>query len=180
MNLEKLKYPIGIFKKPEHITREHIAGWIDAIGTFPERLEKEVLFLDKDQLNLRYRPQGWTIKQVVHHCADSHMNSYIRFKLAMTEDIPAIRPYFEDRWATLPDACDANIQDSLTLIKGLHARWVIFLNELTDMDLERLFVHPEHNQQFSLKENIGIYAWHGNHHLAHIRQAKKFAGHFPD
>ncbi len=178
MDLDALRYPIGEFNKPLSVTPADIEKWIGEIESFPENLSTLTRPLERQQLNWIYRPGGWCIKQVIHHCADSHMNSYIRFKLALTEDIPLIRPYFEDRWAMLADSLDDNITVSLDLLKSLHRRWVILLRSLSADDFQREFEHPEHGQRFSLAVNTGIYAWHGRHHLAHIRQAIRYKGRF--
>jgi len=175
-DLKKLKFPIGEFTSPSSIETSTIEAWIGSVATFPNRVEALTQNLNTEQRNWKYRPEGWTIKQVVHHCADSHMNSLIRFKLALTEDSPIIRPYWENRWAELPDSLDDNLQASLLLLKGLHQKWVLLLNQLSSQDLEREFVHPEHGKRFSLKENIGVYAWHCEHHLAHIEQAIRAMG----
>lgn len=167
----RLSYPIGKFVKPPTITKEHLQEWIEHIAQFPTDIESLTSELDAKQLNWVYRPNGWSIKQLVHHCADSHINSLCRFKLALTEDDPTIRPYYEDRWAELADALIDDISDDLTLLRSLHAKWTILLRSLNKADLERTFVHPENAHQITLKENIGIYAWHCNHHLAHIRLA---------
>lgn len=177
-NLYQLKYPIGEFIKPEAITPTHISSWIQTLETFPETIETLTKNLNVTQLHWPYRPNGWNIKQVVHHCADSHMNSLIRFKLALTEDTPIIRPYHEDRWAKLIDNNDNNLQDSLCLIKGLHAKLVKLLRSITTEEFSRAFIHPEHGCSFRLDETIGIYAWHSNHHLAHIKQALHYKGTF--
>ncbi len=178
MEIEKLKYPIGKFINPKIISEQTIKKWIDEIERFPHSIENLTKNLNAEQLNWRYRPDGWTIKQVVHHCADSHMNSIIRFKLALTEDSPEIRPYYEDRWAELPDSLEEYLSDSLVLLNGLHKKWVTLLRSLSKNDLNKEFIHPEHGTRFTLKENIGIYAWHSNHHLAHIKQALKYQGAF--
>jgi hypothetical protein len=178
MNINELRYPIGQFKKPDNITKEIIQEWISDIQSFPERISNEVENLTDDQLNWQYRPNGWNIRQVVHHCADSHINSITRFKLALTEDKPEIRPYFEDRWAQLPDTNAAPVSSSLALLKGLHERWGYLLGNLSEEQLNRTYIHPEHNKEFTVKETIGLYAWHSNHHLAHIKQAKRFKGQF--
>ena len=172
MNEDKLKYPIGEFEKPAVITDEIISGWIDTIERFPQKITDEIENLNSDELKFTYRPKGWTIQQIVHHCADSHMNSFIRFKLALTEENPTIKPYFEDRWAEHPDYLDCSVILSLIIINGLHARWVILLKNLSSQDLNKTFYHPETKQKISLRENIGIYAWHCNHHLEHIKLAK--------
>ncbi|BDS09754.1 putative metal-dependent hydrolase [Aureispira anguillae] len=176
--LEQLKFPIGEFVRPSTITPTIISQWIEDIRDFPHRLEEILVGLTTTQINWKYRPNGWTIKQVVHHCADSHINSIIRFKLALTEDTPTIRPYWEDRWAELSDSLEDDLSDSLLLIKGLHSKWSKLLTRLSNTELERSFVHPEHGKHFSLKENIGIYAWHCRHHLAHIQQAIHSNGSF--
>jgi len=168
MTLEDLKYPIGKYEKPDQITEQQLKLYIADIQDFPAKLETAVGLLTDEQLNTPYRPQGWTIRQVVHHCADSHMNSLIRFKLALTEDKPVIKPYFEDRWAELTDSQNYPIEPSLVLLKSLHARWTHLLVGLNESQFERKFIHPEHGKEFSLKENTGIYAWHGKHHLAQI------------
>ncbi|MFA0963534.1 YfiT family bacillithiol transferase [Roseivirga sp. BDSF3-8] len=171
-----LSYPVGKFNAPARITPDQLEGWINEIASFPGELAALTKDLGHPQVNWRYRPGGWTIKQVVHHCADSHMNSLMRFKLALTEDTPAIRPYLEDRWAELPDSLGDDLSHSLMILSGLHARWALLLRSLTSDQLGRRFVHPEHNREFTLRETIGTYAWHGRHHLAHIKQALKAAG----
>jgi len=171
--LIKLKFPIGKFVKPQLISNEIIQKWIEDIEFFPARIKKEVIGLNEAQLDTQYRPNGWTIRQVVHHCADSHMNSLTRFKLSLTEDKPVIKPYFEERWAELVDSKTMDITPSLKMLDGIHARWSILLKNLATEDLKRTFVHPEHGKEFRVDENIGVYAWHCNHHLAHITQLKK-------
>ena len=172
-NIDKLRYPVGKFQQPEQIDQSQISQWIDILEAFPERLEDEVGHISDTELERRYRPGGWTIRQVVHHCADSHMNSWIRFKLALTEETPTIKPYFEDRWAELPDTKDFPIASSLQVLTGLHARWVYLLRSLSDGDWDKEFKHPETGRLISLKTNLGIYAWHCEHHLAHVRNAKE-------
>lgn len=170
--IEKLKYPIGKFQKPESITKSHVEKWIKVIAEFPDELNREVKDLTAQELEKQYRPDGWTIKQVVHHCADSHMNSFIRFKLALTEKVPTIKPYVENLWAELPDSKNYPVKDSLKILEGLHARWSNLLKNLSDDDLEKEFIHPETNEKISLISNVGFYAWHCKHHLAHIINAK--------
>ena len=172
MNLEALKFPVGKFVKPESITKEIIDSAISDIENFPNLVKAEIENLDEKDLNLRYRPKGWTISQVIHHCADSHINSYVRFKLALTEDLPTIKPYEESLWAELPDSKLPPLV-SLKLLEALHERWVFILKSLSDDDLNKEFIHPEQSEKISLKENILIYSWHCQHHLAHIRQAKE-------
>ncbi len=172
MNLEQLKYPAGKFVKPESITKEIIDSAISEIENFPSLVKFEIQNLEEKDLQLRYRPEGWTITQVVHHCADSHINSYMRFKLALTENVPTIKPYEESLWAELPDN---NLSPfvSLKLLDALHEKWVYILKSLSEEDLNKEFIHPEQSEKISLKENILIYRWHCRHHLAHIRQAKE-------
>jgi hypothetical protein len=173
-NLENLKYPIGKFIKPESISESQILEWIDTIESLPVVLSKLTKDLSVEQLNWPYRPEGWNIKQVVHHLADSHMNSMIRFKWTLTEDTPTIKAYHEDRWAKLKDDNDNNLSHTQSLLKGLHAKLGILLRSLTKEDLKREFIHPEHVRHISLEETIGIYAWHSKHHVAHIEQALKY------
>jgi uncharacterized damage-inducible protein DinB len=131
--------------------------------------------LSDEQLNTPYRPEGWTVRQVVHHVPESHMNSYVRFKLALTEEEPTIKPYFEDRWAQLDDANQAPVGLSLDLLDALHGRWVWFLRSLKDADFQRTFRHPELGT-VSLDRNIALYAWHGRHHVAHITSLRERMG----
>lgn len=173
IDIEKLKYPIGHFQKPENISKEHIEEWLNTIQDFPNKLNKEVKNLTETELQKQYKPNGWTIKQIVNHCADSHMNSFIRFKLTLTEETPTIKPYLENLWAELPESKNYPINDSIKILVGLHARWTNLLKNLTEKDLEKQFFHPETKEKISLKTNIGIYAWHCEHHLAHIKIAKQ-------
>lgn len=170
-DLNALRYPIGIYKKPEQASEELIQSWIDTIEVFPKEVQKLAGNLNDETLSKTYRPGGWTVRQLVHHCADSHMNAFIRFKLSMTEDIPTIKPYYEDRWAELPDTTSASVSDSLNLLDGLHSRWTILLRSMSMDDLNRELFHPEHNKRFSLWGMLGMYAWHCSHHLAHIKIA---------
>ena len=172
MNLEALKFPVGKFVKPKNITKDIIESAISEIENFPNLVKAEIENLEENDLKLKYRPEGWTITQVVHHCADSHINSYVRFKLALTENLPTIKPYEESLWAELPDSKLSPFV-SLNLLEALHERWVFILKSLSDEDLNKEFIHPEQSEKISLKENILIYSWHCQHHLAHIRQAKE-------
>ncbi|WP_348813084.1 YfiT family bacillithiol transferase [Flavobacterium maritimum] len=171
--LEKLRYPIGKFKTPEKYSSSYLTDKIAEIASFPERLKAEVLHLSEEQLDTPYRPEGWTIRQVIHHCADSHLNCFIRIKWALTEDNPTIKFYHEDRWAELFDNLTMPIQPTLSFLEGLHFRLAYLMSSLSEADLNKSFIHPEHNTAFQLKEIIGMYAWHGNHHLAHITELKK-------
>jgi hypothetical protein len=176
-DLYKLRFPIGEFEKPEEITQQYLDEWIASIEALPESIISVTNTLSEIELNYKYRPDGWTIKQVVHHCADSHINSIIRFKLALTEDTPTIRPYFEDRFAELNDYSET-IDTSVSILNGVHKKLGILLKNLNQEDLKREFVHPEHGKHFSVEETIGVYAWHSNHHLAHIKQALNYKGKF--
>ena len=176
--LEKLKFPIGQFKGPKSPNKELLDEWISAIELFPSRLEKLTHGKSSEELNWKYRPSGWSIKQVIHHCADSHMNSIIRFKLALTEACPNIRPYHEDRWANLFDGQLDDISISLDLLSALHKKWVILLRSLDDAELKLEYQHPEHGTKFNLAETIGIYAWHCNHHFAHVENGFNSSGEF--
>lgn len=171
--LEKLKHPIGQHEKPALITQELMQSFIQKIAAFPENLKKAVIHLSDEQLDTPYRPDGWTIRQVVHHCADSHMNALCRFKLALTEDNPVIKPYHEEIWAELADSKTLEIAPSLILLEGLHQRWVKLLSSLSAAELQRSFIHPSHGNKVFLDENTSIYAWHGEHHLAQITELKK-------
>lgn len=175
--LYKLRFPIGEFKAPEHITQQHLNDWITSIETLPHRIETITKNLSDKELNYKYRPDGWTIRQVVHHCADSHINSIVRFKLAITEDTPTIRPYFEDRFAELIDYSEP-LDAPISILKGVHNKLGILLNNFSKSDLKREFIHPEHGKHFSIEETIGVYAWHSNHHFAHIEQALHYKGKF--
>jgi len=170
------QFPIGEMPSIKAPTQAQLDEWIKNIEQFPTLLKKVTNGLTVEQLNWKYRPNGWMIKQVVHHCADSHMNSYIRFKLALTEETPNIKPYFEDKWAELFDSLDDNISDSIELITVLHKKWTKLLKGLTKEDLKKEFAHPEHGTLFNLAENIGIYSWHSLHHLEHIKEAIKAKG----
>ena len=166
--MEHLKYPIGQVKIPKNISKKNIKNWISDIEEFPTKLETLVQNLSKNQLNTPYREGGWTVRQTIHHCGDSHINSYIRFKWTLTEEQPTIKAYYEGRWAELFDTKDAPIALSLQFIKALHVKWVYLLKGLTEKDLNKTFIHPESGNPVSLKQNIAIYAWHCNHHYAHI------------
>jgi DinB family protein len=169
--LEQLKFPIGHCIMPHEISSHHLQAWKVTIREFPSQLKRKTENLSTTELNWRYRPEGWTVKQVIHHLADSHMNAIIRIKLSLTEDAPAIRPYEEALWAELPDGLNNDIQSSLKIIEGVHERWYQLLESLTEKDWNRMYFHPQHQKLFSVKEGLAIYDWHCKHHLAHIEQA---------
>ena len=170
IDLEKFKYPIGKFVKPKRITLESLGRWIDEIEYLPLRIREVVEGLSKQQLDAPYRPGGWTIRQVIHHLPDSHMNAYIRFRLTLTEEKPTIKAYREDKWAEISDAKNGIIDVSLILLEALHIRWAMLMRSLNMEDLHKSFIHPETGDEIRLDECIGLYAWHGKHHLAHIEQ----------
>jgi hypothetical protein len=176
--LEELKYPAGKFKKPETYTLQDIQDRIKIIHDLPAALSKEVTGLDEETLNYLHRPDGWTIRQVVHHLADSHMNAFIRTKLALTESNPTIKPYVESEWAKLIDGDEAPIDWSLKILEGVHNRWAILLPTIKGADLERTVMHPEYNRQMTISYLIFLYSWHCGHHIAHIKNAKKFKNKF--
>ena len=172
MDLEKLKYPIGRYQVDDKIDKAAIDKFIKEIELLPERLADAVRGLNLQQLKTPYRQEGWTVQQVVHHIADSHLNAYIRFKLALTESKPIVKPYDEKLWAELPDAKLVDINVSLSFIDSLHKRWVILLKQLKTKDFDKEFLHPESGMK-NLKETLCLYAWHSNHHLAHITTLKQ-------
>ena len=161
------RYPIGKFQAPAAITREAIAEWIGEIAATPAHFREAVRGLDDSQLDTPYRPGGWTVRQVIHHVPDSHINSYVRFRLALTEEQPTIKPYDEAKWAELPDARTGAVGPSLDLLDAVHLRWVALLRSLSAADLVRTYNHPESGIA-RLDATIGSYAWHGRHHAAHI------------
>ena len=173
--MEDLRYPIGQYTHTGPISDEEIAGWIADIEALPAQLRAAVEGLTAAQLDTPYRPGGWTVRQVVHHIGDSHMNCLVRFKWTLTEDIPTIKPYDEVRWAELPDYQAVPIETSLVFIAHLHARWITLLRALSRVELARTFVHPDSGES-SLAWNLGNYAWHGRHHVAHITNLRARKG----
>jgi hypothetical protein len=174
--MENSQYPIGRYARPASIDSKTLDGYIATIEQFPQKLKHACAHLNDEQLDTPYRTQGWTIRQVVHHCADSHMNAYIRFKLALTEETPVIKPYKQANWAELPESKTLPIQPSLTIIQGLHERWAIMLRSLDQKQWALGYVHPEQGREIKLDEAAGSYAWHGEHHLAHITGLKQRQG----
>ncbi len=170
-----LRYPIGKFSSQPYTSKLH-QDWLNDIRYLPQLLEHAILNLDEPQLQTPYREGGWTLHQVVHHVADSHMNALIRFKLALTENNPVIKPYDEAAWARLADV-SLPVNISLTLLHALHARWTACIGELDRETLEtRTVFHPEHKKEFSLWDLLGMYAWHGRHHVAHITSLRERMG----
>lgn len=174
--LEDRRYPVGRFVVPSTRSAGDRPVWLDEIAAMPGRLRAAVNGLTETQLETPYRDGGWTVRQVVHHLADSHVNSYTRFRLACTEENPTIRPYDEASWAELADAAAAPLELSLTLLEGLHARWVLLMRSFGEEDWARTFRHPEHDRTFTLHGMLAMYAWHCRHHLAHIQQLRAREG----
>jgi hypothetical protein len=170
-DLERLRYPVGRFERvPAPLDRATRDAHVKTIADLPAKLRARVAGLSEMQLDTPYRPGGWTIRQVVHHVPDSHINAYVRMKLALTEDAPAIRTYEEQLWAELPEAKTGPVDMSLALLESLHRRWVAFLGHVTDAQFVRPFVHPQWGAM-RVDEAVALYAWHSRHHLAHVEQA---------
>ncbi len=166
-DLDALRYPTGRLARVERSSRDDRRRWRDAIAATPAALRAAVDGLSDEQLETPYRPGGWTVRQLVHHLGDSHMNAFVRFKLGLTEDRPTIKPYDEAAWAELADGSHADIETSLVLLEALHTRWVRLLDGMTDDDFDRGLVHPEIGS-ITLDTQLQIYAWHGAHHVAHV------------
>ena len=170
--MQDFRYPIGTYK-PQPFSHEQRDKWLADLRYLPSDLEAAIQNLDEHQLNTRYREGGWTVKQVVHHLADSHINAYVRFKLALTEENPTIKPYDENLWVKLRDAEILPVNVSLTLLHALHLRMVNAIINLTDEQWQRTIYHPEHKQEMTLWYLLGLYAWHGRHHVAHITSLRE-------
>ncbi|MCU0416246.1 MAG: putative metal-dependent hydrolase [Cytophagaceae bacterium] len=169
--MEHLRYPIGRFIAPDVISQDNLLMALESIRTFPEELKHLTESLSDSELAKTYRPEGWTIRQVVHHCADSHSNSFIRVKLALTEESPTIKPYEEALWAALFDGSSLPIEPSLLQLQGIHYKWYHLFNRLSADQWQRTYIHPEHGKSFTLAETALTYAWHGLHHMEHIKLA---------
>lgn len=170
--MSDLRYPIGKFTYKDSPTPEERVQLIQQIEQAPAKLRAAVSGLSQQQLDTPYRPEGWTVRQVAHHVPDSHLNAYVRFKLALTEDEPTIKPYAEDRWAKLADTQATPVEVSLALLESLHDRWVRLLRSLQPDDWKRTFRHPELGV-LSLEKTLSLYAWHGRHHVAHITSLRE-------
>ncbi len=168
IDIEFLRYPVGRFSLSGTVTPEALNDAISTIKGFPANIFSAVGPLTTEQLDTPYRPGGWTIRQLVHHCADSHMNAFIRFKLALTEENPTIKPYDEAAWATLPDAA-LPIESSLTILKAVHFKWGIILDAMRPEDFKKTYFHPEKQRSQNLEEVTLLYGWHSQHHLAHVQ-----------
>jgi uncharacterized damage-inducible protein DinB len=175
-SMDDPRYPIGPFRFDGEADPRRREQWIGEIAAAPGHLRVAVSGLTPQQLDTPYREKGWTVRQVVHHLPDSHLNAYTRIKLALTEDEPTIKPYDEARWAELPDVRVAPIDTSLTLLECLHRRWVLLLRELGPAELGRRFRHPEQGRAVSLDEAIAMYAWHGRHHVAQVTALRSRMG----
>ncbi|MED1749834.1 MULTISPECIES: YfiT family bacillithiol transferase [Bacillus] len=170
--MTSLQYPIGLYEPVETQTKEQLEAWIDQLAAIPQRYEEVTAQLADAQLDTPYRPGGWTVRQLIHHVADSHLNAYLRFKLALTEVTPHIRPYDQEGFASLPDS-KAPISLSLSLISSLHRRWVTLLRGMTEEDFSDAYYHPADQQTVSLYDATGMYVWHSQHHLAHVTELIK-------
>jgi hypothetical protein len=166
------RFPIGKFHYEGTPSEDQRRKFIDEIEHTPGAIRKAIQGLSNEQLDTPYRDGGWNVRQVVHHVPESHMNAYIRFKLALTEDEPTIKPYAEDRWAQLADVKSTPIEISLALLENLHVRWVVLLRSLGEEEWKRTFNHPELGLM-PLEKNLALYAWHGRHHTAHITELRK-------
>ena len=175
MDTPDLRYPVGEFRFPESVSAQELAVFLEQIAETPARMRTAIAGLSDSQLDTPYRSGGWTVRQLAHHVPDSHINSYMRFRLALTEEEPVIKPYEEKRWAELPDARSMPVEPSLMLLESLHARWVPLLRSLSDADWKRTFRHPELGL-VSLEKNAALYAWHGRHHVAHITALRERMG----
>lgn len=170
--MDDLRFPVGKFEHQGSVNDQQKQVFLDEIEQTPSRLRASVGGLSDSQLDTPYRPEGWTLRQVVHHLPDSHLNSYVRFKLALTEDEPIIKTYAEDRWAELSDTKATPIEVSLVLLGSLHDRWVRLLRSLTPEQWKRRFRHPELGPM-TLEKALALYAWHGRHHVAHITELRR-------
>jgi hypothetical protein len=173
--MENLKFPIGPFSFPAPGTAQQRQTWIAEIAEAPAKFRAAAAGLNEDQINTPYRDGGWTVRQVIHHVPDSHMNAHIRFKLALTENEPTIKPYDEAACAELADTRDTPIEISLALLENLHARWVYLLRSMSESDFAKTFRHPELGV-VSLERTLALYAWHGKHHAAHITSLRDRKG----
>jgi hypothetical protein len=169
MSEEELRYPVGRFRSPEgEVSAQQRDEWVEDVATLPTHLRAALAELGANRLDATYRPGGWTVRQVVHHLPDSHANAYIRFKLALTEEQPTIKPYAEDRWADLPDSRVTPVEVSLSLLDALHHRWVDLLRAMQPAEFARTLLHPQQGRVLTLDQMLALYSWHGRHHLAHV------------
>ena len=176
MTTPDFRYPVGRFTRPAALSPGERGAAIDAIAQTPANMRAAIRGLTEKQLDTPYRDDGWTVRQVVHHVPDSHMNAYVRFKLALTEDTPTIKPYNEAKWAELDDGKSKLVEESLSLLELLHTRWVFLLRRLQPSDFSKKINHPEWDAPMSLDTLLAMYAWHGRHHVAHITELRKRKG----
>jgi len=162
------QYPVGKFSPPESTSEADRLRWIASIASAPAKFRAAALALTSQQLDTPYREGGWTARQVIHHVPESHMNAYIRFKLALTEIDPVIKPYDEAAWAKLPDVAPAPVEASLVLLEALHERWVVLMNSMSAGDWQKRYIHPEFGAARTLEYTLALYAWHGDHHAGHL------------
>jgi uncharacterized damage-inducible protein DinB len=174
--VQDLRYPIGEFVFAGPLAERDRRECVARIAATPMAMRAAVAGLSAEQLDTPYRPDGWTVRQVVHHVPDSHLNAYVRFKLALTEPNPTIKPYLESRWAELPDARTAPVELSLDILDSLHRRWVVVLGQIGADDWARTYFHPEQGREVSLDEAVAFYAWHGEHHIAHVTSLRRRSG----
>lgn len=175
-NIEAKRYPIGKFNEPRKISDSELDDYIKVIKDFPGKLKNLIENFTDNQLDTPYREKGWTVRQLVNHLADSHVNAFIRFKLALTEENPVIKPYHEAKWAELEDSTSINIKPAMRMLKGIHQRWYHLLKSLTNKQFERTFHHPELKRNYDLRICLALYVWHCNHHFAHIENLKTEKG----
>jgi hypothetical protein len=168
MTHDELRFPAGPFRRPKAVTTEQRRVWIEEIAALPQQLRDAVRGATEAVWNTPYRPGGWTVRQVVHHLPDSHLNAYVRFKLALTETRPTVRPYDEAAWAALPDTLQTAPEVSLQLLESLHARWTTLMRSMDEADFARTLYHPQQQRTLALDEMLALYAWHSRHHLAHV------------
>ena len=168
-----LCYPIGPHRSPSHVSRVDLDAWIAELEALPQKLRRAVEGMTASELDTAYRPGGWTARQVVHHIADGHMSAYTRFRLALTEETPTVKPFEETLWAELVDAKSGPIDPSLSLVEGLHQRWVMLLRSLPDADFRRRYRHPDRGELIPLEETLSYFAWHSRHHVAQILSVRR-------
>ena len=173
--MEDLRYPVGRFQRPQSLEPKQRRAAIDTIAEAPTKLRAAVSGLTDAQLDTPYRPEGWTVRQVVHHVPDSHLNAYTRFKLALTEDTPTIKPYNEAAWATLEDSKTTPVATSLALLDAVHDRWIRILRAMSPSDFSRTLNHPE-NGIMNLDQMLALYEWHSRHHVAHVTTLRGRSG----
>jgi len=172
INMIALQFPIGKFEYPQTFSPEDVNGWIEDIADVPQLYRQLVDSMSEKELDTPYRPGGWTARQVIHHVPDSHLQAYSRFKWVLTEESPTIKPYHEDLWAELADTQITPVSVSLDMLEAVHHRWVVLMQNMQQADFDRYYIHPEYGKQYALGAVCKLYAWHGQHHLAHLKLIK--------